>query len=93
MPVTKRRSSARWCSVHRTKDPWLETTCSYCHRQMHLHTGHVELVKRRIPQFINCGSCGKRNCLVVALGGKRWELAVEEQGLPAYQLTLDSKSH
>jgi hypothetical protein len=60
---------------------------------MHLHTGHVLLAKRGIPQAVNCLRCGKPNRLVVALGGKRWELAVQDRGQPALQLTLDSKAH
>ena len=89
---TERLRKTPWCSVHRTKDPQLDTVCAYCGRHIHLHTGHVLLAKRGITQVIMCGHCAKPNQLVVAWDGKRWELAVQDQGAPAYQLTLDSKA-
>lgn len=89
----KRGPTARWCSVHRTKDPPLKARCAYGDHQMHVHTGHVLLAKRGIAQAIVCSRCLKVNRLMVAWNGKRWELVRQDLGNPAYQLTLDAKAH
>jgi hypothetical protein len=80
-----------YCTVHRTRDPKLEHACAYCGRQMHLHTGHVLLAKRGIAQAIQCGWCKRNNRLLVAYDGKRWELCVVDQGIPAKQISLGLK--
>lgn len=80
-----------WCPTHKTRDPKLHHACAYCGRQTHFHTGQIILAKRSIYYGIICSWCRKSNRLVVAYDGKRWELAVVDQGVPAKQTKLDLK--
>jgi hypothetical protein len=81
-----------WCTVHRTREDPLNTTCAYCHRGMHIHESNIKLAKRGIAQVILCGRCAKPNRLVVAFDGARWELMVQENGNPVLQGTLRLKT-
>jgi len=81
-----------WCTVHRTKELPLDTSCAYCHTNMHIHESNIKLAKRGIAQVILCGRCAKLNRLVVAFDGRRWELMVQENGNPVMQGTLNLKT-